>query len=74
MHIISHMAMIIPSFQYEPLILTPKPKTLDKEKERGNTDGVGPLGTRTKKEELTNLRRGKDSPHKEVDSMIYALE
>jgi hypothetical protein len=29
------MEKVIPSFQYELLILTPKPKTLDEEKKKG---------------------------------------
>jgi hypothetical protein len=40
MHKIFQMEKVIPSFQYELLILTPKPKTLDEEKERGQTDGA----------------------------------
>jgi hypothetical protein len=62
MHIISQMEKVIPSFQYEPLIFTLKPKTSDEEKERGNIDGARPSSIRTKEEELTNLKRRKDNP------------
>ncbi len=56
------MEKVIPSFQYEPLIFTLKPKTSDEEKERGNIDGARPSSIRTKEEELTNLKRRKDNP------------
>jgi hypothetical protein len=45
--------------------LFPKPKTLDEEKDRGDMDGVGPLGTRIA-EEPRNFRGGKDSPEREA--------
>jgi hypothetical protein len=41
------MEKVIPSFQCEPFVLIPKPKTLDEQEERGNTDGVGPSNIRT---------------------------
>jgi len=36
MHTIFQMEKVIPSFQYEPLVLILKPKTSNEEKERGN--------------------------------------
>jgi hypothetical protein len=41
------MEKVIPSFQYEHVVLTPKPETLDKEVERGHTNGVGPSRIKT---------------------------
>jgi hypothetical protein len=52
-------------FEYEPLVLSPKPETSDEEKYKGDTDGVGSLGTRVAKEP-TNLKGGKDSFEREV--------
>jgi hypothetical protein len=72
MHKISQIERVIPSFQYEPLILTPKPKTSNEEEKRGNTNGARPSKIRTEKEEPTCLRRGRDNFHKEVGGMIYA--
>ncbi len=56
------MKKVIPSFQYEPLVLIQKPKTSNEEEDRGNTDGAKPLNIRTKKEERTYFKGGKDSP------------
>ncbi len=47
-------------FEYETLVLSPEPETLDEEEERGDADGSGPLNTRVGKE-ARNLRGGKDS-------------
>jgi hypothetical protein len=47
MHKISRMEKVIPLFQYEPLVLTPKSKTLDEEEEREQIDGVGPSYIKT---------------------------
>jgi hypothetical protein len=60
------MERVKPSFQYELLVFTPKLETSDEEKKRGNTDGAGPSGTKTEEVEPTNLKGGKDSPHKLV--------
>ncbi len=30
----------MPTFRYEPLLLSLKPKTLDEEKDKGNTDSA----------------------------------
>jgi hypothetical protein len=44
------MERVMPSFEYEPLVLSPKLKTLDgeedKEEDKKDIDGVGPLGTK----------------------------
>jgi hypothetical protein len=36
----------MPSFEYETLILSLELETSDEEKDRGDTDGVGPSSTR----------------------------
>jgi hypothetical protein len=43
---ISQMERIMPSFEYEPLVLFPQLEIPDEEEDRGNTYGVGPLGTK----------------------------
>jgi hypothetical protein len=59
------MERVMPSFEYEPLVLFPKLMTLGEEKDRGNIDGVGPSCTKTTKE-LGDLKGGKDSPKRKV--------
>ncbi len=59
-HKISQMEKVIPSFQYELLILTPEPETLDEEEEKGQTNVVGPLKTRITKQELVDIKGGRD--------------
>ncbi len=44
----------MPSFEYEPLVMSLELETLDEEKYRRDTDGARPLGTRVV-EELGNL-------------------
>jgi len=66
------MERVIPSFQYEPLVFTPKLETSDEEKERGNIDGGGLSSTKAEEEEPTNLKGKKDSPQKEASGMTYA--
>ncbi len=51
-------------FEYEPLILSPKPKTLDE---------AGPSSTRVVKE-LGNLKGGKDSLEREVAKQTLRQE
>jgi hypothetical protein len=55
------MEKVIPSFQYEPLVLPPKLETSNEEEERGNNDGAKPSGIRIKEEEPAYLRGRKDS-------------
>jgi hypothetical protein len=43
---ISQVEKNMPSFKYEPLVLSPKLETLDEEEKRTDTDGVGPSCTR----------------------------
>ncbi len=50
----------MPSFEYEPLILSLEPETLDEEEDKGDTYGARPSCTRVAKE-LGDLRGGKDS-------------
>jgi hypothetical protein len=57
------MEKIIPSFKYEPLILSLELETSNEE-DKGDIDGVRPLGTKIL-EELGNLRGGKDNPKRE---------
>jgi hypothetical protein len=40
------MEKVMPLFEYEALILSPEPKTLNEEEDKGDTYGIGPLGTR----------------------------
>ncbi len=56
------MEKVIPSFQYEALILPPKLETAYEEEERGNNDGAKPSSIRIEKKAPTYLRGGKDSP------------
>jgi hypothetical protein len=48
------MEKIMPLFEYEPLVLSLEPKTLDEEQDIRDTYGVGPLSIRVA-EELGNL-------------------
>ncbi len=59
------MEKVMPSFEYEPLILSLEPKTSNVERDKRDTNGVGPSGTRVE-EEPWDLRGGKDSPEREV--------
>ncbi len=60
----------MPSFEYEPLVLSPKLKILDAKEDRGDTNGAGPLGTRVL-EKPRDLKGGKDSPKKEDAKRIF---
>ncbi len=55
----------MPSFEYEPLILSPKPNTSYQEKDKRDIDGVIPSGTRVE-EEPRDLRGEKESLEREV--------
>jgi len=60
------MEKVMPSFEYEPLVLSLKPKTSNEEKDKGNINGVGPSSTKIIEEELEDFKRGKDNPKREV--------
>jgi hypothetical protein len=45
-HKIFQMEIIMPTFEYELLILFLEPETSNEEKNKGDIDGVGPLGTK----------------------------
>jgi hypothetical protein len=45
-HKISQMEKVMPSFEYEPLVLCSKLETSYEEENKGDTDGVGPSSTR----------------------------
>ncbi len=62
---ISQMERIMPSFEYEPLVLFPQLEIPDEEEDRGNTYGVGPLGTKVI-EQPWDLKGRKDSPERKV--------
>jgi hypothetical protein len=64
-HMIFWMERIMPSFEYEPLVLFPKPNIINEKKDRGDTNGVGLSSTKVV-EWLGDLRRGKDNPKREV--------
>jgi hypothetical protein len=60
-HKISQMQKVIPSFQYESLILILEFKNSYEEYEIGNINGARPLRTIIEKKELVNLRARKDN-------------
>ncbi len=47
---ISQMDKFMPSFEYEPLVLSPQPETSNEEKDRGFTNGARPSNTRVVEE------------------------
>jgi hypothetical protein len=61
----------IPSFEYEPSILSLEPKTSNEEKNKGNIDGAGLSSTRIEKEEPRDLRGGKDSLQRQANGKTY---
>jgi len=68
------MEKVMPSFEYEPLVLSPKPKTSNEEENKGDIDGVGRLGIRVL-EEPRNLKGGKNSPKKEdIEQILEQIE
>lgn len=42
MHKISQMEKVMPAFECEPLVFSPKPETLDEEEDKGDIGGAGP--------------------------------
>jgi hypothetical protein len=48
-HKISQMEKVMPSFEYEPLVLFLELKILDEEENKKDTNGVGPLRTKVVK-------------------------
>ncbi len=62
---ISQMEKIMPLFEYEPLILSPKLKTSNEEEDRRDTNGAGPSCTKIV-EQPRDFRGGKDSLEREV--------
>ncbi len=58
------MEKVMPSFECEPLVLAPKPQTLNEKKDRRDTNGPGPLGIGIP-QELGDLKGKKDSLEKE---------
>ncbi len=69
-HKISQMEKVMPSFEYEPLVLSLKPQTLDDEEDRGDTYGASSSRIRVV-EELGDLIGGKDSLDREVAEQIF---
>jgi hypothetical protein len=49
MHKISQMEKVMPTFEYDPLVLSLELKTLDEEEDKGDTSGVRPSDTITTK-------------------------
>jgi hypothetical protein len=47
---IFQMEKVKPSFEYEPLVLSLEPETLNEEQDKMNTDGAKPSCTRVAKE------------------------
>jgi hypothetical protein len=66
------MEKLMPSFKYEPLIMSPELETSNEEEDKRNIDGAKPSFIRTLEEELGDLRGGKDSLKKEVSGKTYA--
>jgi len=64
-HMIFQMEKIMPSFEYESLVLFPELKVSDEEEDKGDIDGVGTTDTRVV-EELGDLKRRKDSLKREA--------
>jgi hypothetical protein len=56
-HMISQMEKVMPTFEYEPLVFSPKLETLDEEEDRNNTNGARPSSTKTTEEELGDFRK-----------------
>ncbi len=67
------MEKVLLAFEYEFLVLFPKPKTLDKE-ERGNINGARPSNITTTEEELGDQKGGRDNPKREAGGKTYAFE
>ncbi len=61
-HKISQMGKVIPFFQYELLVLIPESETSYEEDERSQIDCARPSEIRITKEELTDLRGGREFP------------
>ncbi len=47
MHMIFQMEKVMLAFEYEPLVFSLEPKTLDEKKDKGDTSGAGPSNTIT---------------------------
>ncbi len=73
-HKIFQMEKVMPSFEYESLILFRELETSNEEEDKGNTNGARPSGTKTTKQEPRDLRRGKDSLKREVASKTCTSE
>jgi hypothetical protein len=69
---IFQMEKVMPTFECEPLLFFLELETLDEEEDKGDTGGAGPSTTRTPKEELGDLKGGKESLNMEVASRTYA--
>jgi hypothetical protein len=59
------MEKVMPSFEYEPLILSPKLETSYEEEDKGDIDGARPSNIKVV-EQVGDLRGGKDNPKKEA--------
>ncbi len=55
----------MPSFEYEPLVIFPKPETLNEEEDRRDIDGARLSNTKGI-ERLGDLKGGKDNLQREV--------
>jgi hypothetical protein len=59
------MEKVMPLFEYEPLVLFPKPETSNEEEYKRDIDGARTSGTKIV-EQPRDLKRGKDSPKREA--------
>lgn len=69
---IFQMGKVMPTFEYELLVFFLELKTLNEENDKRNTNSVGPLGTKTSKDKLRELRGGKYNLKKEASGETYA--
>jgi hypothetical protein len=58
------MEKVMPSFEYEPIVLFLELETSNDEEDRRDTKGARPFGTGVQ-EEPRDFRGGKDSPKRE---------
>jgi hypothetical protein len=68
------MGKVVPSLEYEPLVLSLELRTSNEEENKGDIDGVGPSCIRIVEEEQRDLIGGMDTPKREATSKTYTLK
>ncbi len=66
---ITQMEILMPSLEYEYLVLSLEPKTSNEEEDKRDTNGARPSGTKIV-EQSRDLKGGKDSLEREVVEQI----